>query len=188
MKRFAAAAFVLVTVAASLGAEPAGPGAIDARRNQVNTAAMITLGSWALANIGAGTVLSFTNQGSAKHFHEMNALWNTVNLGLAGAGLAGSLRAVPGGELFASIDAQHRLEKILLFNAGLDVGYIMAGLYLGELSRRRADQRDRLAGYGRSLVLQGGFLLGFDLVVYLVQRRSRGLIQEALTAEVGSVP
>jgi len=110
----------------------------------------------------------------------MNALWNTVNLGIAGLGLAGSLRAVPGQDLYESIDAQYGLEKALLFNAGLDIAYIMTGLYLAQLSRSAGDQSERLQGYGESLILQGGFLLGFDLVVYLAQRRGRRLIREAL--------
>ena len=117
----------------------------------------------------------------------MNALWNTVNLALAGFGLAGALRAEPSPDLFTAIDAQHRLEKTLLFNAGLDVGYVMAGLYLNELARRKPDQSDRLEGYGRSLVLQGGFLLSFDLVTYLVQRRSRALVRQALAPAADGV-
>jgi hypothetical protein len=75
------------------------------------------------------------------------------------------------------------LEKTLLFNAGLDVGYIMTGLYLTELSRRAGEQQERLEGYGWSLVLQGGFLLGFDLILYLVQRQSREPIRRALSSQ-----
>jgi len=156
---------------------------IDARRNRVNTVAMIALGSWAVVNIGTGTVLSLTTEGTAGYFHEMNAIWNGVNLGIAGLGLAGSLRAAPSPDLFASIDAQYGLEKTLLFNAGLDVGYIMTGLYLTELSRRAGEQQERLEGYGWSLVLQGGFLLGFDLILYLVQRQSREPIRRALSSQ-----
>jgi hypothetical protein len=141
---------------------------------------MITLGTRAMANIGTGAVLAFTSDGSLKYFYEMNALWNTVNLGFAGAGLLGSLRTAPSEDLFASIDAQYGLEKALLFNAGLDVGYIMTGLFLAERTRRGGEQSDRLQDYGQSLVLQGGFLLAFDLVVYLVQRRSRTLIRQGL--------
>ncbi|MBN1834374.1 MAG: hypothetical protein JW820_00920 [Spirochaetales bacterium] len=186
-KRLAAVLLGLAAIAARPAAEPVGPEAIDARRNRVNTAAMITLGSWAFANIGTGGVLSFTTDGSARHFHEMNAIWNTVNLALAGFGLAGSLRAEPSPDLFAAIEAQHRLEKTLLFNAGLDVGYIMAGLYLTELARRKPDQSDRLEGYGWSLVLQGGFLFSFDLVAYLLQRRSRTLVRRALAPAADQV-
>ncbi|MBN1834992.1 MAG: hypothetical protein JW820_04020, partial [Spirochaetales bacterium] len=57
---------------------------------------------------------------------------------------------------------------------------IMAGLYLTELARRTPDHRERLEGYGWSLVLQGGFLLSFDLVAYLFQRRSRALVRQSL--------
>lgn len=185
MKRVALSLLVLVTALATGGAEATGPDEIDARRNRVNTAAMITLGSWALANIGTGTVLSLTSDGSVKYFHEMNAIWNSVNLGLAGLGLAASLRATPSADLFGSIDAQYGIEKTLLLNAGLDVAYMATGLYLTELSRRGGPQADRLQGYGQSLLLQGGFLFGFDVVVYLIQRRSRPLIRAALPAGAG---
>ena len=63
--RLAAVLLALANLTAALAAEPAGPEAIDARRDRVNTAAMLTLGSWAMPTSGTGTVLSFTTEGSA---------------------------------------------------------------------------------------------------------------------------
>jgi hypothetical protein len=58
-------------------------------------------------------------------------------------------------------------QKLLLLNAGLDVAYFSFGLYLKERSKT-SSSADRLRGYGNSLLLQGGFLLAFDLILYFV--------------------
>ena len=65
------------------------------------------------------------------------------------------------------------MEKILLFNAGLDVAYVMGGLYLNERGKNATDtqKRDQLRGFGKAVVLQGGFLLVFDTVMYLVHHQ-----------------
>ncbi|MFN4079659.1 MAG: DUF6992 family protein, partial [Saprospiraceae bacterium] len=57
-------------------------------------------------------------------------------------------------------------EKILLFNAGLDVGYIMSGVWLQARARTSEQNRDRFSGFGRSIVMQGAFLMAFDLGAY----------------------
>ena len=58
-----------------------------------------------------------------------------------------------------------------LFNAGLDVGYMATGAYLWERGIRK-DSRG-LKGYGQSLILQGGFLFTFDLIMYPCQPKSK---------------
>ena len=52
----------------------------------------------------------------------------------------------------------------MLFNAGLDVGYVFGGLYLNERGQRLVNEQTQ--GFGKSLVLQGSFLLVFDVVQY----------------------
>ena len=47
---------------------------------------MTVLGSWAIGNIVVGASLQGSSEGTTKYFHRMNAGWNLVNLGLAGAG------------------------------------------------------------------------------------------------------
>ncbi len=134
--------------------------------------AMLTLGGWAVVNIGAGLALRGGAEGSTRHFHEMNALWNTVNLAIAGFGYYSAMRADPAGwDLATSISKHHGFQKILLFNAGLDVGYVLGGLYLTERAKRPGENTDRLRGFGNAIMLQGGFLFVFDLVNYLVSNR-----------------
>ena len=57
-------------------------------------------------------------------------------------------------------------EKSFLFNAALDVAYMTAGFWLIDASNYRADDADRFRGFGQSLILQGGFLFVFDLIMH----------------------
>ncbi len=138
-------------------------------RVRISRNGMLVLGGWAVANMGGSAVGWATARGEAKYFHQMNVVWNVANLSIALPGYLGS-REVPEMGPLASLEAQKGHEKIFLFNGGLDVGYIMGGLYLRELSRRYPKHENRLMGYGNSLVVQGGFLLGFDAVMYLLHR------------------
>lgn len=133
--------------------------------------AMLVLGGWALANIALGASLQGSRAGSDRYFHRMNGYWNLVNLGIAGFGYYAAQQLDPGGfDLATSINKHHGFQKMLLFNAGLDVGYVLGGLYLTERAKNRPDQRDRLRGFGQSIMLQGGFLFAFDLVNYFIAR------------------
>ncbi len=135
--------------------------------------AMLALGGWSIGNIALGLALRSRTGGSRRRFHEMNAIWNVVNLGIAGIGY---LRlGDPVNSPLAAWQENIGFEKILLFNAGLDVGYVFGGLYLLERSRQPRADEDRLSGYGRSIILQGSFLFVFDLINYFVaQERDEG--------------
>lgn len=151
-------------------------------RLQTNKIGMLTLGSWALVNIGTGAIISRQATGSNKYFHQMNAYWNVVNLTLAGFGFYGSANADPASfNLFASVKEQYGMEKLLLLNAGLDVGYIAAGLYLRERAKNASTNTDRLKGFGQSIMLQGGFLLLFDTTLYFIHDSHSKLLQNILS-------
>lgn len=126
---------------------------------------MYVLGAWASANIIQGTISASNTQGSEKAFHQMNAYWNTVNFAIAGVGLLGIRKQMKKEYgLFANLTEQQKLEKILLVNSGLDLAYITTGLYLKERGMRLNNPRNE--GFGNSLLLQGAFLLVFDLIQY----------------------
>ena len=127
--------------------------------------AMWVLGGWAVGNIGLGLALR-DSETTAGRFHEMNAVWNVVNLGIAGASLL--TLGEPEATAVAGWGANLKFEKLLLFNAGLDVGYVLGGLYLTERARRPEADTARLRGYGRSVMLQGAFLFVFDLANYFL--------------------
>ena len=110
----------------------------------------------------------------------MNVYWNLVNLGIAGVGLLGSRRPQKGNETLSDAVRKHEtMKQILLLNTGLDVAYVIGGAYLRERAETRPDQADQLRGYGKSIMVQGGFLLAFDLVNYLIFKK-RGDKQERL--------
>ncbi|MEM9896851.1 MAG: hypothetical protein AAF789_10815 [Bacteroidota bacterium] len=141
----------------------------NTERLSMNKAGMLVLGSWATLNLVSSPILASQATGSRKFFYQMNGYWNTVNFALAAFGYYSATTADPSAfSLSQSIAEQQSLEKILLFNAGLDIGYVATGFYLMERSSR--NDSDRLKGFGQSLILQGSFLFAFDLGFYLVQQ------------------
>ena len=117
----------------------------------------------------------------------MNAYWNTFNLAIAGLGLLTAKKQLTGEHTLArNMKEQHQTEKILLLNAGLDVAYIMTGLYLKERGNRL--NRDQPAGYGNSLLLQGGFLLVFDIIQYAENRRIGKVLEKNTGWQLGTTP
>lgn len=132
---------------------------------------MGVLGAWALLNlVVSGYYVAHTDRRTEEHyFHQMNVGWNLVNAALAVFGLLSAHpNQVAGLSLADSLTAQFNFEKILLFNAGLDVAYVVTGSWL-RARAASADQRpERLRGFGRSLWVQGAFLLVFDAGFYFV--------------------
>lgn len=143
---------------------------------------MLVLGGWAVANIAVGAVAMGRGNAEQRAFHQMNLGWGLVNLGLAGAGWWTATHTDPASfDLYNTIREHHRLQKILLFNAGLDVGYMAAGFWMQEKAKTAEKNNERWKGFGRSLVLQGAFLFAFDLSAYFyhngLESRLQPLIQ-----------
>jgi hypothetical protein len=137
-------------------------------RNGITRGGLYALGGWALGNFAVSGAGWARETGSNKYFHMGNVLWNTVNLGLALPGLIMSYREKTDGLSYAkTLKLQHRTEKIYLFNAGLDVGYIMAGFALKGYAFKFTQRKDMMRGFGNSLLLQGGFLLLYDTGLFL---------------------
>ena len=142
----------------------------EGRRQRMVHGMGVLLG-WSAVNLGTGTAGAFTSEGPPRYLHQMNVGWNLVNAAIGGFGLAGALREDPAS--FGPLDTLEegrRLEKILLLNLGLNVAYMATGAFLLERGLRRDD--DRLRGFGVSLILQGGFLLVFDSVLFWSQHRA----------------
>jgi hypothetical protein len=141
----------------------------ESTKNEINRTGMLVLGGWALANIVSGTTLSFTTQGEAKYFNQFNALWNTVNLGLALNGLFNT--GTDSLSMLNSVTGHQTLQNIFVLNAGLDLAYIATGLFLKEKAKN-SDKKDILNGYGNSLLVQGAFLLVFDAAMYFIHQNN----------------
>ncbi|MDW8296765.1 MAG: hypothetical protein RMJ97_07755 [Raineya sp.] len=149
---------------------------------KTNKTGMWILGSWAVGNmLFSGAMLAFTKpQNEQKYFHQMNIMWNTVNLGLAGAGLYQNYRADEQVAWQAVLADHHQMQKILLFNAGLDIGYVMTGFFLRERAKTASKLPERLRGWGNSLILQGAFLFVFDVGLTIAHGKNGSHIQKIL--------
>jgi len=153
---------------------------IAADRYNQNKTNMTILAAWAGVNIIQGSISATNATGSGPHFFRMNAYWNLVNLGIASVGLFQLRKEMNKSYTFTQNQlAQQKLEKILLLNTGLDLAYIATGFLLKENGTRTGNLRN--TGFGNSLLLQGAFLLVFDLVQYGNHRRNGKLLETQLS-------
>lgn len=136
-------------------------------RQHISRNGVKIIAGWSAANIIFGSIAAGHADKSVKYFHEMNAIFNGVTLGIAGLGY---LTAKKEGSLSLaeSIKKQHGIEKLFLFNAGLDIAYIAGGAYLQERAKTSIKNNYKYQGYGRSIMVQGGALLLFDGVMYFL--------------------
>lgn len=140
---------------------------------------MWVLAAWAGANIMQGSISASNTTGNDHYFHQMNAYWNTVNLAVAGLGLYAAKKQLSGIHTAnRNWTEQQKIEKLLLLNTGLDAAYIMTGAYLKEHGNRINSEQS--IGYGNSLMLQGGFLLVFDIIQYAENRRNGKLLEKGM--------
>jgi hypothetical protein len=139
-------------------------------RLNIQKKGMATLGIWAIGNIATGIIGYQTTDGSVAEFHKMNAIWNGINLALAIPGYIGASRGKFDLSFRKTYKEQTGVEKTFLFNAGLDVAYIMGGLYSTEKSKHQTNlaKHNTQMGYGNSIMFQGGFLLLLDVTMYRI--------------------
>ena len=134
-----------------------------------NSTGMYILGGWAVANMAEGAYGWAAFDGEKMYFSQMNLFWNVVNLSIAGLALYSNYST---DILLAGADeilAKHlKTERLFLINSGLDIGYIGAGFLMRHLSDSSEKRGDLLKGYGNAVILQGGFLLVFDLMMYFI--------------------
>jgi len=142
--------------------------AYNSHRIKINKTGMEVLGSWGIVNIAGSGIGYFTaKQDEWKYFHEMNVLWGVVNTGIAAMGMGGVRK-----EMRENLDSKQAYsrylanKKLYLINAGLDVLYIGAGIGLATYSKSAKSDAAIYSGFGKSLVVQGVFLLLFDNVMF----------------------
>ncbi len=102
------------------------------------------LGRWAAGSVVVGSALSAIP--ATRGFGRQTLAWGVVDGAIAYAGIRKRSSAGP--------TDPRRLRRILLLNAGADVGYLVAA---GALLRRPRWRGDALA-----VLVQGGFLLALD--------------------------
>jgi hypothetical protein len=142
--------------------------AYNLHRINITKTGMKVLGSWGLVNIAGGAAGYFAaKQDEVKYFSEMNVLWGAVNTGIAAISLSGVRR-----EMAAKMNYEQSYnrylanKRIYLFNAGLDIFYIGAGVGLTAYGQNDKKDQPVLYGYGKSIVVQGIFLLLFDNIMF----------------------
>ncbi len=154
---------------------PADFDRFNQERERTAATSMLVLGGWAVGNLAAGAVgMATTPAGSeAYHFHQMNAAWNVVNLGIAVPAYLGARKRSRGPatvDIPGTFEAQRKVEAVYLINTALDLGYMGAGLWMQQrgMAGPGTARSEMLQGFGTSLLLQGGFLFAYDLANYIV--------------------
>lgn len=165
------------------------PTAFNTERTALDHRAMNVLATWALANVAAGTALTLAGEGQSKPFGQMTLGWGAVNLGIVAALKLGKGRAVPT-DRAGTVRTQLATENIYLFNAGLDVAYLASGFWMLEHAKTRNTQADyqQDKGFGKGLLVQGGFLLLFDGLMYRAHHRHGNKELYPLLGRVQAVP
>jgi hypothetical protein len=137
---------------------------------QRERSAMLSLGTWAAGNIVLGSVLAAQSKNAEnKAFFQMNAGWNVINLAIAGVGLYSAQKGMPDAMTHWDLVEKHySLQKTFLFNAGLDVGYMVGGAWLMERSKTTLKKPEQMRGFGKAVILQGAFLFAFDLTEFFI--------------------
>jgi hypothetical protein len=148
-----------------LAVDPVSLPAWNAERLHTQQVGMGVLGAWAVANLGVGVVGAvLAKDERTRWFYLGNASWNLVNLGLAIVGLASDWRTDPASfDGASSLRASTSTVTVYGVNAGLDVAYLAAGAFLWQ--RGLGVQDERMVGMGQALLVQGAFLLAFDVVM-----------------------
>jgi len=155
------------------------PDSVALRRNILNKTNMTILLAWSGANLVQGSISAGNLVGSPHYFHQMNAYFNIVNLAIAGYGLYEVRKQMNKKlSLYQNLRQQQKIESLLLLNSGLDLTYITTGLYLRERGTNKLN--DQTKGYGGSLILQGSFLLVFDIIQYIQHRQNGQLLNKYL--------
>lgn len=138
-----------------------------------NKRGMIVLSSWGAGNIAESLYFTPRTNESASYFHQMNGLWNTVNLGLGVAGIIRSHNMLKKQNIAEFPVSILKVEKAYRINFYIDFAYISAGGALWVLNQRFANS-SQAKGYGQSILTQGVFLLGFDYLMSRIIRQKIG--------------
>jgi hypothetical protein len=140
-------------------------------KHKIEKRSMITLTAWGGSNLTSGLIGMFSSTGESLYFHQMNVAWGTINMGIGLSALL-SKRKNPK-DLKGIVEQDHRLEKVLYLNTGLDFAYMTAGLLLRAQAQSSNSNYHRFIGFGNSLLIQGGFLFAFDLAQIIINSRYR---------------
>ncbi len=144
-------------------------------RNAITRTNMLVLGSWGLGNMAGGLagVLTTPFGSEANYFHQMNIYWNTVNVAIAiPSFIAARKRMNKSYDIATTFSEQRKIETTYLINFGLDFAYIGTGAWMQQFGDGRPQKQEALLkGMGNSIMMQGAFLLLFDITSYIIHKK-----------------
>ena len=121
--------------------------------------------AWSILSMVGGALLQLAHAPFWRAFGQQAIGWGAIDAALAIFGRRGLEQKVQRGYLPAeAANDLHNLRRLLWFNAGLDVLYMLGGLAL----LRREDETPR--GHGAGILVQGIFLFKFDLIHALLAK------------------
>lgn len=132
---------------------------------------------WGGLNVAAGAAML---PGNYRDFGGMNLAWGVINMAIVTPSLFFRESVTPEeSPFYHTVREELRFQRIVAINAGLNVSYILSGigmLHYGESSRIRQ--------FGSSVMIQGAFLLLYDLVLLQYSSRYLNRISEKITWEI----
>lgn len=134
---------------------------------------MQVLCTWGIANIADGGIGYFAaKQDEWKYFHEMNAVWGAANFTIASLRLGHGRYELSEKLNYRQSYSRYKADKKrYLINSGIDVLFISAGLALTKYNAPTKTGQAMYNGFGKSIVLQAGFLFIFDNFMYTSHAR-----------------
>ena len=149
----------------------------EKERVRITKNSMAALAGWSVVNIVGSGFATNTRNREMRYFHQMNVMWGGINLAIAGLGYYGAGREKTNNAVLANVlKHQNRIEKTYLINLGLDVVYVGAGLLMNKTSDNQKNPA-KFEGYGNSIMVQGGFLLLYDAIVYSIHHKHGKLLK-----------
>ncbi len=173
--------------------------AFSQQRLEAQRSAMWILGAWAGVSIASGIGLALQNNTvPLRYAGYQNIGWGAVNAALAGVALVGianqlaALDAMSAGKesmfLLKELGEEQTFSKVLLINVGLDVGYMLVGSALMYGGRNGLNRGDEFFGSGLGVLVQGAFLLAFDIWQVVLSSRRVEAVEQTLYPLVSLLP
>lgn len=146
----------------------------DRRHRLILRRHVAVLGWWSLLNILIGGPVFVAASGFWFYFAEMSITWGIINFAVTMWIMDHAMfRKFRRGDSFERFEVQRHGERLILFNIGLDLAYIFAGLFLQAHQCCPGNAPVGLwAGLGWAVVFQGVFLFGLDNLFFRVHARN----------------
>lgn len=126
------------------------------------------LGWWSLLSVVIGIIGMLFTSGFWHYFFMMNAAWGFINAFVTHMFMKHTFfRRFRRGNILQRFEVQRHAEKVLLLNIGLDLAYLITGLYLHAIGNSCNNPYPELwKGFGWAIILQGIYLFIQDNIIH----------------------